>query len=94
MELGRDKVLMVLTNVVVFRPDARRGGSRRDQNMSRDPLLQRTSVSDREARATDPIHSLEAGKKCSYKWKNTYIKDLRLKEFENFLETQILQFYP
>ena len=67
------------TSVVVFQPDPPRGGSRAGQNMSRGPLLQESSSSDRKATATNRMHSndLETyAKKCCYCWFHSEVKFL------------------
>ena len=51
----------------------------RGKNMSRGPLLQETSSSDRKATATNRMHSSDldtCGKKCCYFWFHSEVKFL------------------
>ena len=73
-----------LTNVVIFRRDPARGGSRMGQKyVVKGPLLQRTS-SDRKTTATNQMNSndLKArGEKCCYFW---FLSELFLTRFNVF----------
>ena len=88
------KYSMSLTSVVVFRPDPPRGGSRAGQKwVTGGPLLQRTS-SDRNATATNRIHSSDlksCGKKCCYFL--FYSEEKFWRVFDVFLDLVILVYF-
>ena len=80
MKLGRDEVLMVPYKCCCFSARSAQGRIQGGAKIGHGvPLLQETSSSDREATATNQMHSSDqeaCGKKCCYFWFHSEVKFL------------------